>query len=50
MAFLCIVCNILFNVHFVKYVMTFIDIGEISSMNIPTCHSMVTVVNLVKQT
>ena len=47
--FLYIACAIFFNVYFVKFVMTFIDIGEIGCINIPKCHWMVIVVNLVKQ-
>ena len=50
MVFLCVVFTVLFNVHFGKFVMTFIDIGEIGCMSIPKCHWMVIVVNLVKQT
>ena len=50
MFFLCIVCTILFNVHFGKFVMTFIDIGEIGCMIIPKCHWMVIMVNVVKRT
>ena len=50
MVFLCIVCTILFNVYFGKFVMTFIDIGNIGCMSISKCHWMVIVVNLVKQT
>ena len=37
MIFLCIVCTILFNVCFGKFVMTFIDIGEIGCTSIPKC-------------
>ena len=33
-----------------KFVMTFIDTGEIGCMSIPKCHWLVIVVNLVKQT
>ena len=47
--FLCIVCTILFYVYFDKFVMTFIDIWEISRMSIPKFYWMVIVVNLVKQ-
>ena len=47
---LCIVCNILFNVYFGKFVITFIDIGGIGCMSIPKCHWMVIVINLIKQT
>ena len=46
---LCSVWTILFNVYFGKFVMTFIDIGEIGCTGIPKCHWMVIVVNLVKQ-
>ena len=34
--------------YFGKFVMTFIDIGEIDCMSTPKCHWMVVVVNLVK--
>ena len=47
--FQCIVCTILLNVYFGKFVMTFIDIGEIGCTSIAKCHWMVVVVNLVKQ-
>ena len=50
MVLLCIVCTILFNVSFGKFVMTFIHIAEIGCMIIPKCQWMVIVVNLVKQT
>ena len=40
----------LFNVYLGKFVMTFIDIGEIGCMSILKCHWKVIVVNLVKQT
>ena len=39
-----------FNAHFGKFAMTFIRIGEIVCMSIPTCHWTVNVVNLIKQT
>ena len=48
--FLCIVCIILFDVYFGKFVMTFIDIGEIGCMSILKGHWLVNVVNLVKWT
>ena len=48
MVFPCIVCTILFNVYFGKFVMTFIDIGEMGCMSIPKCHWMVIVVNFVQ--
>ena len=48
MVILCSVCTILFNVYFGKFVMTFIDIGEIGCISIAKCHWMVIVVNLVK--
>ena len=48
--FLCIVCTFLLNVYFGKFVITFIDIGEIVCMSKPKYHWMVIVVNLVKQT
>ena len=38
------------NVYFGKFVMKFIDIGEIGCMSIPKCHWMVIMVNLFKQT
>ena len=47
--FLRIVCTIL-NVYFGKFVMTFIDIGEIGCISILEYHWMVIVVNLVRQT
>ena len=50
MAFLCIICLILFNVYFGEFVMTCIDIGEIGCKGIPKCLWMVIVVHLVKQT
>ena len=50
MFILCIVCLILLNGYCGKFVMTFIDIGEIGCMSIPKCHWVVSVVNLVKQT
>ena len=50
MAFLCIICPILFNEYFGEFVMTCIDIGEIGCMGIPKCLWMVIVVHLVKQT
>ena len=37
-------------VYFGKFVMTFIDIGEIGCMSIPKCRWMVIMVNLFKQT
>ena len=48
--FLCIVCTILFNRYFGKFVMAFIDIRKNGCMSIPKCHLMVLVINLVKQT
>ena len=36
--FLCIVCTILVNVYSGKFVMIFIDIGEIGCMSKPKCH------------
>ena len=50
MVILCIISTILFNVYFGKFVMIFIDIGEIGCTNILKCHWLVIVVNLVKQT
>ena len=47
MVVLCIVHITLFNAYFGKFAMTFIEIG---CMNIPKCHWMVIVVNLVKWT
>ena len=48
--FLCIVCTILFNVYFGKFVMKFIDIGVIGLISITKYHRVVIMVNLVKQT
>ena len=50
MVILCIICTILFNVYFGKFVVTFIYIGEIGCISKPKCHWLVIVVNLVKQT
>ena len=50
LVFVCIVYIILFNVYFGKFVMTFIDIGEIDCMSLHKGNWMVIVVNLVKQT
>ena len=47
--FPCIVCTILFNVHFDKMAMTFIYIGAIGCMSIHKCHWVLIVVNLVKK-
>ena len=41
-------CTILFNVYFDKFVISFIDIGEIGCVSMPKCHWMVIVVNLLK--
>ena len=50
MGFLCIICTILFNVYFVKFVMQFIDIGATGLISIPKYYLVVIMVNLVKQT
>ena len=50
MVFLCITSTVLFDVHFGKFVMTFIDIREIGGLGKPEYHWIVIVVNLVKQT
>ena len=47
--FPCIVCTILFNEYFDKFLMTFLDIGEIGCMSINKYHWIAIVVNLVKQ-
>ena len=49
MVSLYIVCTIVFNVHFGRFVVTFIDIGEIGWMSIPKCHWILTMENLVKE-
>ena len=48
MTFLCIVCTI-FDVYFGKFVMTFVDIGEIGCTSILKSHWIVIVVNLVNK-
>ena len=49
MVYLWIVCTIVLNVYFKRFVVAFIDIREIGWMSIPKCHWIVTMENLVKE-
>ena len=50
---ICLCCLVgriyVFNVYFGKFVITFIEIGEIGCMSIPKCHLIMIAVNRAKQ-